>query len=198
MAYLGAWQIDDLLTFTVTTHTFATGALTDADAMPSYRIYEDETGTAILTGSMAKLDDANTTGHYSEQIALSAANGFENGKSYSIYITAAVAGVTGGTVRNFQVELSPAVPGSAMTLAADAISASALSAAAIDEIIDEVIEGTLTLRQVLRILLAEAVGKAAGGGTTSITFRDQADTKNRIAATVDASGNRSAVTLDAS
>lgn len=85
-----------------------------------------------------------------------------------------------------------------VTLANDAISAAALSAAAIDEIIDEVIEGSLTLRQVLRILLAEAVGKAAGGGTTSITFRDNADTKNRIAATVDASGNRSAVTLDAS
>lgn len=85
-----------------------------------------------------------------------------------------------------------------VTLAADAISAAALSAAAVDEILDEVVEGTLTLRHILRLLLAEAVGKAAGGGTTAITFRDQADTKNRIAATVDASGNRSAVTLDAS
>ncbi len=89
--------------------------------------------------------------------------------------------------------LSEGVP-----LADNAVSAAALSAAAIDEILDEVVEGSLTLRQILRILLAEAVGKAAGGGTTSITFRDQADTKNRIAATVDASGNRSAVTLDAS
>lgn len=106
--YLGTWEIDDLLTFTVTTHTFATGALTDADGNPAYRVYEDETGTAILTGSMAKLDDANTTGHYSEQITLSAANGFEVGKSYSIYITAAVAGVTGGTTRGFQVEAAPA------------------------------------------------------------------------------------------
>lgn len=106
--YLGTWEIDDLLTFTVTTHTFATGALTDADGNPAYRVYEDETGTAILTGTMAKLDDTNTTGHYSEQITLSAANGFEVGKSYSIYITAAVSSVTGGVVRSFQVEAAPA------------------------------------------------------------------------------------------
>jgi hypothetical protein len=106
--YLGRWEIDDLLTFTVTTHTFATGALTDADAPPDYRIYEDETGTAILTGTMAKLDDASTTGHYSEQVTLSAANGFEVGKSYSVYITAAVSSVTGGAVRNFQVEAAGA------------------------------------------------------------------------------------------
>lgn len=114
--YLGEWQIDDVLTFTVTTHTFATGALTDADGDPAYRVYEDETGTAILTGTMAKLDDANTTGHYSEQITLSAANGFEVGKSYSIYITAAVSSVTGGAVRSFQVEAAPATASALTTV----------------------------------------------------------------------------------
>lgn len=59
-----------------------------------------------------------------------------------------------------------------------------------------VVEGSLDIGEVLRILLAEAAGKASGGGTTSIAFRDQADTKDRIAATVDANGNRTAVTLD--
>lgn len=106
--YLGQWEIDDLLTFSITTHTAATGAITDADAAPAYRVYEDETGTAILTGTMAKLDDTNTTGHYSEQITLSAANGFENGKTYTIYITATVATVVGGTTRTFQVEAAKA------------------------------------------------------------------------------------------
>jgi hypothetical protein len=101
----GPWHVDDLLTFTVVTHKVDTGVLTDADSVPSYRIYEDETGTAILTGSMAKLDDANTTGFYSEQITLSAANGFENGKSYSIYVSAAVNSVTGGQTFNFKVDV---------------------------------------------------------------------------------------------
>lgn len=104
MSYLGSWNIDDNLVFEVATHSPATGALTDADSVPTYRVYEDETGTAILTGSMAKLDDTNTTGFYSEQIALSAANGFEKNKCYTVYITAAVGSVTGAATRRFQIQ----------------------------------------------------------------------------------------------
>jgi hypothetical protein len=50
------------------------------------------------------LDDANTVGHYSEQIALSAANGFEKGKTYTIRVRAVVGGVAGCCVRTFQLE----------------------------------------------------------------------------------------------
>ena len=89
------------LVFSVCTHDPDTGVLTDADAVPTYRVYEDETGTAILTGSMAKLDDANTTGFYTEQIACTAANGFEDGKSYTVYISATVDGDTGGISYGF-------------------------------------------------------------------------------------------------
>lgn len=64
------------------------------------------------------------------------------------------------------------------------------------QILAGVVEGTLTLKGVLRILLAEAAGKTTGGGTTSPTFRNLADTKSRISATVDTSGNRTAITLD--
>ena len=46
------------LTFTITTHDPDTGELTDADAAPSYRVYEDETAVPILTGTMALLDAA--------------------------------------------------------------------------------------------------------------------------------------------
>jgi hypothetical protein len=142
----GPWHVDDTLTFTVVTHRVDTGALTDADSVPTYRIYEDETGTAILNGSTAKLDDANTTGFYSEQITLSAANGFENGKSYSIYVSAAVNSVTGGQTFNFKVDVpdvnvthaagtawaSGAI--TAASIAPDAIGASELAADAATEI----------------------------------------------------------------
>lgn len=104
MAYLGSWKIDDALTFPVNTHDASSGAATDADAVPAYRVYEDETATAILTGNMAKLDDTNTTGFYTEQITLSAANGFEKGKCYTIYISAAVDSVTGTKSHTFQIE----------------------------------------------------------------------------------------------
>ena len=103
MSFLGEWEIDDLLTFPCNTHAVDTGVATDADAVPSYRVYEDETGTAILTGNMAKLDDANTTGFYSEQITLSAANGFEVGKSYTVYVSATVDSVTGTMNHTFKL-----------------------------------------------------------------------------------------------
>jgi hypothetical protein len=101
--YYGSWDIDDNLTFVVNTHDPTTGAATDADAVPAYRVYEDETAVAILTGNMALLDAGNTDGFYSEQIALTAANGFEAGKSYNIYISAAVGAVTGTISHTFQM-----------------------------------------------------------------------------------------------
>lgn len=100
--------ISNNITFTVTTHSPDTGHLVDADAVPAYRIYEDDTGTPILTGVMAKLDDPNTLGFYAKLIACTSANGFNVGKSYSIYITAAVAGDTGGISFGFCVTASAA------------------------------------------------------------------------------------------
>jgi len=66
-----------------------------------------------------------------------------------------------------------------------------------DDVLDEVVEGTLTLRQIHRLLLSALAGLASGGGTPILTFRDIADTKDRITATVDKAGNRTAVIRDA-
>lgn len=70
------------------------------------------------------------------------------------------------------------------------------AAPTVDAILDEAVEGAYTLRQALRIMLASLAGKATGGGTATITFRNLADDKDRIVATVDVDGNRSAVVLD--
>ena len=94
--------IGDNLTFSITTHDPDTGAVTDADAAPDYRVYEDETGVAILTGTMSKLDDANTTGFYTELVACTAANGFEDGKTYTIFIEATVDSDTGAIAYAFR------------------------------------------------------------------------------------------------
>lgn len=104
MAYLGSWKIDDKLYFYCNTHDPDTGVATDADAVPSYRVYENETGAAILNGNMAKLDDANTVGFYSEELTLSAANGFEKGKQYVVYISATVDTDTGTMHHTWQME----------------------------------------------------------------------------------------------
>lgn len=65
-----------------------------------------------------------------------------------------------------------------------------------DAVLDEVVEGSVTLRQSVRLANAALGGKASGLDTTNPKYRDLADTKDRIDATVDANGNRSAVTRD--
>ena len=61
----------------------------------------------------------------------------------------------------------------------------------------DVIEGTLDHQEVMRLLLAAAAGKLSGAEGTNVLIRDQADAKDRIDATVDEFGNRSAVSVDA-
>lgn len=96
-------------------------------------------------------------------------------------------------------------------LAADAIGSSELAASAISEIVaalpsaaaieeavrEGVVEGTLTLEQVLRIILAACAGVSSAPSAGTRAYRDVGNTKNRILASVSA-GDRSAVTLDGS
>lgn len=69
-----------------------------------------------------------------------------------------------------------------------------------DALLDRVngVESGYTLRQALRLMLSSMAAKLSGAATTTVTIRDVGDTKDRIVATVDADGNRSALTLDAS
>ena len=60
----------------------------------------------------------------------------------------------------------------------------------------EVIEHGYTAEQLVRLLTAMAAGKSSGFGTATATFRDLADSKARLTATLDGSGNRTAVTVD--
>jgi cytochrome c556 len=74
----------------------------------------------------------------------------------------------------------------------------ALTSGAVDAVLDEVVEGSLTFRQMLRLFMSALANKSSGGGTTTIAFRDVADSKARITATVDTSGNRTAISVDGS
>lgn len=71
-----------------------------------------------------------------------------------------------------------------------------LSATGVDDVLDEVVDGTTTARESFRLANATLGGKASGLAGVTAVYRDLADTKNRISATVDADGNRSAVTRD--
>jgi hypothetical protein len=116
-------------------------------------------------------------------------------------IPAAVAGVQADT-NDLQTRVPAALVGGRMdaiasVIGADALDAAALKTDAVTELVNAllagVIEGAVTLKQSLQLSNAAAAGKLSGAGTTAIALRNLADTLDRIAATVDASGNRSAV-----
>jgi hypothetical protein len=85
-------------------------------------------------------------------------------------------------------------------LAANVITAAATAAdfgaEIADAVHDEVVDGSTTFRQSTRLANSANGAKASGMGTTTGILRDLADTKPRITATIDADGNRSAITLD--
>jgi hypothetical protein len=61
------------------------------------------------------------------------------------------------------------------------------------------IEPGLTLRDALRLVAAASAGKVSGAAGTTVRLRSAvADHKERITATVDADGNRSAIAVDLS
>lgn len=107
------------LTFTVQTYG-GTGAPTNATGNVSYSVYEDETASAILTGTMSQL--ASQTGFYSEQIGCTTANGFERYKSYTIRTTATVSAVSVAKAYTFiclGVEDAPTATTGALTSTAN-------------------------------------------------------------------------------
>jgi hypothetical protein len=84
--------------------------------------------------------------------------------------------LTSDSTKSFSVLMDP-VDGNIMTLAS-------------------ILEGAETVAESLRIMRAFAAGKSTGGGTLTHNFRDKSDAKNRITATVDGNGNRTAVVVD--
>ena len=115
--------------------------------------------------------------------------------------TQAEVAVTGSS--HVAADLHESQPGSihATTFDAGAIDAAALATDAVTEIaggvLGSTVESTETLLGSVRLMRAALVGKLSGAATTTVTIRDAADSKARITATVDADGNRSAVTTDA-
>jgi len=60
------------------------------------------------------------------------------------------------------------------------------------------LEGSTTFEEMFRVMFSALAGKTNGSNTTAPNFRDIADSKNRIDATVDRYGNRTAISFDGS
>lgn len=102
MGFLGNYNLNDTITFSVNTHSTGTGAAVDADFVPTYRVYETNISTPVLTGSMSLLDSSNTVGFYIASFVLSGET-FSNNKHYTIYISSTVSGIVGTSSHQFQL-----------------------------------------------------------------------------------------------
>lgn len=91
-------QIDGYWEVQFGTTRFDTGAATDADATPTYRVYEEGNDTVIASGDCAKRDDANTAGYYYARAQVTTAAGFEVGKRYFVRVAATVNSVAAADV----------------------------------------------------------------------------------------------------
>ena len=94
--------IETNLTFYCTTSLPTTGAAADADSAPTYRIYEEETGTPVATGTMALLDASNTDGFYSEQVAVGTPT-YTVDKFYCVRIAGTVGSIAAHGAQSFRV-----------------------------------------------------------------------------------------------
>lgn len=115
---------------------------------------------------------------------------------------AAVTGAVGSVTGNVGGNVNGNVVGSIGSFGSGSITSTAFDSTAITSIgnasLDQAdaIETGITLRMATRGVLAAEAGKLTGADTGSIAIRNAIDTKDRINATTDTFGNRTAVTLD--
>ena len=76
--------------------------------------------------------------------------------------------------------------------------AGGVSSTLADAILDRAsgVEAGITLRQALRLILAAVAGPLSGADTSSVSIKAADNSKTRIVASVDATGNRTSVSLD--
>ncbi len=95
-------KLADVITLDFTVHLPTTGAVSNADALPTVQVWEDASDTALpdvggVPVAIVTLR-VGTTGNYRVVVTATTANGFEVGKSYNVVVTAIAGGVTAKAV----------------------------------------------------------------------------------------------------
>ena len=150
------------------------------------------TGYVNVTGTVdANVEKWNTVDVVSNAIPAFAAGGA--GGIPTVDASNYIAGIAG--TKNQLDDLNDIAAGAQMDLI-NIPNATAVTAFT-DDVFAEQVEGTVTFRQWIRRAASILFGKASGGGVAgSKKFRNLADTKDRVDATTDVSGNRTGVNFD--
>lgn len=159
------------------------------------RMSDLATPTNITAGTITtvtNLTNAATSGDLTAAMKTSVTTAATAATPTAAAVTGAVGSVTGLTAANLDVAVSTRLATAGYTVPPTVVQIAT-------EVYDQAagVETGLTVRQALRLALAALAGKVSGGGTTTIVMRNAvADSKPRITATVDSSGNRTAITSD--
>lgn len=200
-----------------------TGILGEATAsgftatVDQQRIIAGSVGTATASGFTATVDQQNTI---TTTIGTATASGFDASVALGDLVVTGIIGTATASGYTATVDQQQAISGIIGTATASAYTAAlefggftadqlaflvywmennmAIPTAAqiADAVWQEQIDGSTTAEQSLRLANAVLGGKVSGAGSGQEYFRDLADSKNRVIATVDSSGNRSVVTRD--
>lgn len=100
-----------------------------------------------------------------------------------------------GSIGNIYPEPDHAIPYSVGS-GLDAGQAAQLSTIATDAVGTRILENGYSVDQVQKLIAAVLLGKVSGGGTATETFKGIDGTTDRVVASVDSSGNRTAITLN--
>lgn len=153
------------------------------------------TGQLVVSASATISGSGSLTGTVNAALAAGATlagTGSITGTMQALgWITTAMSGT--GSVT------ATATAAGALAALIDVAAATELTASGIaSEILDEqLVETGLTVRETLRLCVAAMAGKVSGAAGSTITIRSAvADDADRIVATVDSNGNRSAITYD--
>jgi hypothetical protein len=187
----------------ITATSIAANAITDAKVAADVTIASVTGAVGSVTGNVG----GNVTGSVgSVATGGIAAASFAAGAIDAAAIAASAIGaseiaadaITAAKIADGAIDAATFAAGAitATVIATGAIDADALAADAVDEILDDTIgDGTITVRQALRVLVAGMAGKLSGAATTTVTIRNVADSADVVVATVDANGNRTATTV---
>jgi hypothetical protein len=176
--YLGSWKLEDVVAVHVQTSSVTTGAATDGDSVPTWRMYEDATATPVTTGSFATLNAQ--TGFYVAQITLAAAIGYEKGKSYGLRVACTVGAVIGADVHSLQIEAevdSNTVSGTVATVTnvTNAVTVGATAASAIATATQALAMtlGATAVAAVAAAVTANSIGPVTVSSTSRATLVDE-------------------------
>jgi len=160
----------------------------------------DLTGTGALIislqaaiGGSGDITGADLLAFLNLAAALSGEGGVDAQLTAIGHLAAAVEGE--GTVAGTTVLTALGTLAAAINVTGDVLTTGNVANAILDAV--NGVEDGLTVRHALRLIAAATAGKISGASTTTITIRNAyVDDKDRIIATVDGDGNRSAITYD--